>query len=240
MKLANPLYYPIAVLFGGIVMVASVRFANLPSSIAVPVSIVISTVGASLIKTIQPEPLNLDNPELERHLRSVIDSATGLIDSAQALRTEADRLLVDSDQIDLLVAVQYACDRTIELPDKIKLLAKRMSGANSLLTTNQLEREIRKVQSNLGSSSGIEKDELQKLRMELENNLQLAKQGQDARKAQVINLDRLITAQAGILQQLQNKLRTSDLHNNSQIVELQSLSDDIKDIYSNVDRLVAQ
>lgn len=240
MKLANPLIYPLSVLVGGITLVVSVRLANLPNAIAVPMAIGVATVGAGMIKTFSPERLNLGNPDLERHLKAVIDSASALIGAASALSMEADKLLTESDQIELLAAVKYACDRTIELPDEIKLLAKRMSGANSLLMVNELKREINKVQNKLRTSSGVERDELQKLRVSLENNLQLAQQGQDARKAQVINLDRLITAQAGILQQLQNKLRTSDLHNNSQVVELRSLSNDISDIYSNLNQLIAQ
>jgi hypothetical protein len=239
-SLANPLIYPLSVLVGGITLVVSVRLANLPSAIAVPMAIGVATVGAGMIKTFRPERLNLGNPDLERHLKAVIDSASALIGAASALSVEADKLLTESDQIELLAAVKYACDRTIALPDEIKLLAKRMSGANSLLMVNELKREINKVQNKLSASSGVERDELQKLKVSLENNLQLAQQGQDARKAQVINLDRLITAQAGILQQLQNKLRTSDLHNNSQVVELRSLSNDISDIYSNLNQLIAQ
>jgi uncharacterized protein (UPF0335 family) len=139
--------------------------------------------------------------------------------------------------MELFAAVQFACDRTDELPSQIRQLAQKMQGQDSLLVVKGLERQLKEAIAKSPRSTGVAKEQLDKLIESLERNLELAQQGQDARQAQVVSLSRLISDQAGILLQLQNKLRTSNLHDNQQILELQSLSEDIKNIYANVNLL---
>lgn len=49
MKLTNPLYYPVAVLVGGIALFVGVRFIQLPSVIMLPVAAGIVVAGTSYL-----------------------------------------------------------------------------------------------------------------------------------------------------------------------------------------------
>jgi len=57
MKLANPLYYPLTVAAGGVVLVLTVRFANFPIALAMPISAAIATSGAIFLKRNEPETI---------------------------------------------------------------------------------------------------------------------------------------------------------------------------------------
>ena len=239
LKLANPLNYPLAVLIGGIILFVGVRLVKLPSIVMLPTSVAIAFAGASVQKSREPERLNLGNPALERELESVKQQANKLAQKAENLRAEAEKLLTSSTQIGLLSAVQYACDRALELPAKIDQLARRLYGSDSLLSVSELQQQLGEVQTKQQRSSGIARQQLNQLSESLQRNLRLARQGQDARQAQVISLSTLITDSAGVLQQLQNRLRTSDLNNSEQIQELRSLSEELSSFQENVDLLVA-
>lgn len=240
MKFVNPLYYPWAVLAGGIALVIGVRVAALPSVVMLPVAAGIATAGASWLKSREPETFNLDNPELERELQAVRASARLLADKANALRLEAAKLLTDSFQMELLATVQYACDRADELPAKIDHLARRFQGNDSLLSVSDLQQQLVEVENKLRSSSGVSKEQLNQLAQSLQRNIQLARQGQDARQAQVVSLSTLIQDSAGVLQELQNKLRSVDLTDSAQTMELRSLSDALSSFQENVDLLVSK
>ncbi len=239
MKLANPLHYPLAILVGAIVLVIGVRIARLPSVVMLPIAAAIATAGAVVLKSQEPERL-LDNPELERELQAVRISAKALADKANALRLEAAKLLTSADQIELLAAVQYACDRAVELPAKIDHLARRMQGADSLLSIDQMQQQLAQVQTQLQSSSGVAREQRSKLATSLQRNIQLARQGTDARQAQVASLSTLILDSAGVLQTMQNRLRTADLADAGQTLELRSLSDELRIFQENVDLLVTK
>lgn len=239
MKFANPLNYPLAVLAGGIILVAGVRLANVPSVVIVPLSAAIATAGAAFLKAQEPERLNLDNPELERELLSVKQQARALADKANDLRTEASRLLTNSLQMELLTSVQFACDRASELPAKIDELARRLQGSDSLLSVAELERQLSAVDARRQTSTaGVAKDQLNQLSSSLERNIQLAQAGQDARQAQVVSLSRLILDSGGVLQSMQNQLRGINLADAEATTELQTLSDELKLFQENVDLLV--
>ncbi len=240
MKLANPLYYPLPMLIGAIALVISVRVAKLPSWVALPVAGAIALTGAALRKGQEPETLNLENPALERELIAVQQQAKQLAEKAIELRTEAARLITDSLQMDLLASVQLACDRVIELPQKIDALAPRMQGSDSLLSVEDLRRQLVGVQTRLPSSSGIVKAQLNKLAESLQHNIQLAQAGEDYRQAQVASLSTLILDSAGVLQAMQNKLRSANLADAQQSLEVRSLSDELSLFQENVDLLVSQ
>ncbi|MGF1478572.1 MAG: hypothetical protein ACFB4I_03665 [Cyanophyceae cyanobacterium] len=236
--IANPLRYPIAVLAGGIVLFVGVRLLQLPSAAMLPASAAIACLGSAFLKSREPERINLGNPALEQELQSVQQQAHRLAQQAESLRAEAEKLLTSSTQIDLLVAVQYACDRAIELPQKLARLVRRLHGADSLLSPQDLQQQLQEVQEKQRHSSGVARQQLDRLAESLRRNLTLARQGQDARQAQVISLSTLITDSAGVLQQLQNRLRTSDLQDSEQIQELRSLSEELSGFQENVDVLV--
>ncbi|MBD2460685.1 hypothetical protein H6G89_06480 [Oscillatoria sp. FACHB-1407] len=239
MPLANPLYYPFAVLIGAIALVVGVRVVNVPRVVMVPTAIVVATVGAAVLKAREPETLGLDNPELERELQEVRQQAIALVERANLFREEATRLLTTSGQIELLATVQYACDRTAELPAKIDQLVSRMHGSDSLLSVTELQQQLQEVEAKVEHSSGAARSQLVKLEASLEHNIQLARQGQDARQAQVVSLSTLILDAAGVLQALQNRLRTADLTNVTEAMELRSLSDELRATQENVDLLVS-
>jgi hypothetical protein len=237
--LANPLYYPLSMLAGAVVLFTTVRLANLPNVLAVPLAIAVATGGAALEKARQPVSL-LENPALERELNSARQMARELAVQANKLRLESNRLLMGSTQLELLSSVQYACDRAEELPSKIDQLSQQMQGADSLLAVDELQRQLKEVDSRLQSSSGIAQEQLNRLSDSLRRNIQLAQQGQDARQAQVVSLSTLILDSAGVLQSMQNQLRTADLANTSQTEELRLLSDELRQFQENIDLLVSR
>ena len=239
MKLANPLHYPLAVLAGGIVLVVGVRFLQLYSWIMLPLAGAIATTGAIALKAKESQQLNLGNPTLERELRSVKQQAQLLVEKAETLRSESEKMLTSSAQIELLTAVQYACNRALELPGKIDRLANRLHGSDSLLSVNDLQQQLAEVNAKLGKSSGLARQQLQQLAGSLENNIRLAREGQDARQAQIISLSTMVINSAGALQQLQNRLRTSDLNDSAEIQELLLLSNELKSMQENVDLLIS-
>jgi hypothetical protein len=237
MKLVNPLNYPLAIFAGGIALFCGVRLAKLPSIIIIPVAGAIAVAGSSLLANQEPETIRLENPALERELNHAKQQADLLVEKAKNLQIEAENLLSSSFQLDLLTAVQYACDRTLELPQKIEQLSSRLHGADSLLSVEELEKQLKEVYQKQKYSGGVALQQLQQLENTLKNNLVLAQEGQDAREAQVFSLVTIITESAGVLQQLQNRLRTSDLNNSEQIQELKNLSEDLKNFQDNVDLL---
>ena len=223
-KLANPIYYPLAVLLGGITLVLGVRLLAIPNLVIIPTAAVITTAGATFLKSQQPDPEKL----LEQELEGIKSQARAVALSAETLRNEANQMLTNGEfQLELLVTVQSACYRAIELPDKIAALARRLPASNSLLSAEELEQQLQQVNNQLQSSSGATRQQLVQLANSLNRNLELARRGQDTRQAQIINLQAIIQDSAGALQQLQNKLRTADLNNSEAIQELRDLSDQL-------------
>ncbi len=238
MKLVNPLNYPLAVLVGGISLIIGVRFVKFPNIIIIPMASAIAIGIAIPLDQKQSNQVNIDNPALAREIQSVKQQANLLINKAEELRNEAKQLLTSSTQLELLSSVEYACDRTNELPDKINHLSQKLQGSDSLLSTTELDRQLREVQAKKNNSSGIAREHLEQLSSSLENNIRLAQQGQDTRQAQIISLNTLVIESAGILQQLQNRLRTSDLNSFQDITQLKELSEELKNMQESVDFLI--
>lgn len=238
MKLANPLYYPLAVLAGGIVLVTGVRLVRLPGYIALPTAVAIATGLAIPLKKQAARQINLDNPALAREIKLVKQQSQLLTGKATELRSEAQRMLTSTGQLELLATVEYACDRVLELPDKVDRLAQKLQGSDSLLSPTKLTTQIAEVQAKAQQSSGVAQQQLNQLATSLKNNLKLAQQGQDARQAQVVSLATLVTESAGVLQQFQNRLRTSNLDNSAEIEDLRTISDELKNMQDNVDLLI--
>ena len=239
MKIANPLHYPLAVLCGGILCVLGVRLAQLPSWVVLPGAAIIATAGSVALKAREPENLGLGNAALERELQSVCEKVQLLTEQADALKAEATRLLTDANQMELLGTVQYACDRAHELPAKIDQLTHRLKGRDSLLSVADLQTQLTGVNAKLASSSGAAREQWAKLAHSLNRNIELAKQGEDARQAQIVSLSTLVSDAAGVLQQLQNKLRKADLSNAAEATELQTLSQEFSGFQENMELLIS-
>ena len=129
--------------------------------------------------------------------------------------------------------MEYACDRTLELPAKIELLSNKISGDDSLLSIEELEKKLANIKRKKKTAQGVAKEQLEQIAISLQRNIALAKQGESARQAQVFSLTNLITHSAGILQQLQNKFRTADLTNSEALQDLQNLSEELTTIQEN-------
>jgi hypothetical protein len=239
-KLVNPFYYPIAVLVGGVILVIGVRFLPLPNLIILPTSIVATMVGASVLKTLEPNQQKLEQKQLQQELNSIKLMAENLANQSEILRQESQKLLSKSNlQIELLAIVEQACDRSNELPEKIKQLTQNIPNNQSLLSLNDLEQQLAEVKIKLTTSSGVSREYLAELSTSLEQNITLAQTGQDIRQAQIINLQKLVQESAGCLQQLQNKLRTSDLNNSLDIQELRDLTNEFNSVQENVNILIS-
>ncbi|MEM8677478.1 MAG: hypothetical protein AAGF83_27005 [Cyanobacteria bacterium P01_G01_bin.67] len=238
MKLVNPLQYPLAVLVGGITLVIGVRLVQLPNLVVIPASVAITTGLAVPLSKRATSQIQIDNPELLREVKSIQQQSRTLCDTAETLRIEARRMLTSATQLELVSAVEYTCDRVLELPAKIDLLAGKLNGSDSLLSTEELARRIKEVERKAEKTSGVARQQLTQLAQSLRNNLDLARQGQDARQAQVVSLETMVSESAGILQQFQNRLRTSDLNNSVELNELKVLSEELKNMQDNVDLLI--
>ena len=239
MKLANPLQYPLAVLAGGIFLVGGVRLGRLPAVVAIPGAAIIATAGAAILKSREPDKVELTNKTINREFQQVRKQAVALGKRANELNEEATRLLTVSDQIELLGVVQYACDRTQELPQKIDQLALRLEGKDALLSVDELQRQLKQAELKVRNSKGVAQEQWGKLANSLKRNIALAQHGEDTRQAQLANLSTLIAESGGVLQQLQNKLRTADLTSSVAADELRELSNEFKGFQENVDVLIA-
>jgi uncharacterized membrane protein len=238
MKWVNPLYYPLSVFLGCVVLGLGVRLAKAPSIVVVPIALAVTTLSAGLLAPKTSSPQSLSNPALAQELAAIRQQAQTLARKAQDIEAEAKQLLGESSFVDLLGTVQYACDRTRELPTKIDRLAQRLQGEDSILSVTELQRQLQDVHKKLSSSSGVAQTQLSKLAESLQKNIQLAQQGQDARQAQVASLSTLIFDSVGVLQTMQNQLRTIDLGDTAQTAELQNLGHELREFQENLDLLV--
>jgi predicted transcriptional regulator len=230
--------YPLAVLAGGIFLVGGVRWLGFPSAIALPGAAAIATAGAAILKGREPESLGLDNANLERELLNARQRAHQLVVQADELQAESVKLLTSPDQVELLGIVQYACDHSRELPKKLDELAKRLSRKGAILSVEDLEGQLKEAQQKQRLSTGLAQEQWGKLVHSLNRNIELARQGEDAREAQVVNLSTLIVDAGGTLQQLQNKLRSADLNSSSQTDELRELGLELNNMQESIDLLL--
>ena len=227
-------------LAGGIVLIAGARVFNFPSFVAIPAAVATAVGGAATVKHLHPNSVELDDSELAREFAVIRQSAKDLAGKARQLLTESRQVLgTNSFQVDLMVSVEFACKRASELPQKIDAMGRRLQGKNSLLSAQELQAQLEAVNLRLAQSSGIASEHLERLATTLRNNIALARQGSDARQAQTIALSTAIQETAGVLQQLQNHLRTADLTDSNRVNELRSLSDELKGFQENVDILLA-
>jgi len=238
MKLTNPLYYPLAVLAGGVCLIVGVRLVNLPSMIILPMAAGVAAVAAGYLHYREPESFYLNNPELEQELQTVKASALALVNQANKLKLAAQRLLTDAFHVELLAAIEISCDRAVQVPEKIDHLAQGLQASNTQLSVSELQQQLTQVQDKLSSSSGVAQQHLQQLAASLQRNIKLAEEGQDIRLAQIVSLSTQVQDYAGVLQRLQTKLYSSDLTDAEQINQLQLLSEEMVSLQESVYFLV--
>lgn len=235
MKLVNPFDYPISILISGVILVAGIRFIGLPNLVVLPTTAIISVASATVLKSREPDAENLANRELKQELEVISELAKSLAKKANILRQEANQLLGgEGFQMDLLVTVQSVCNSAIELPQKIAEVSRKLPNNEVLLSVEDLQKQLLAVRNKQKSSSGVSKQYLQQLATSLQRNIELAKAGKDTRQAKIFSLHQMVQDSAGLLQQLENKLRTVNLNNSEEIQELRNLSDELNSYQDNI------
>lgn len=235
MKLVNPFDYPISILISGVILVAGIRFIGLPNLVVLPTTAIISVASATVLKSREPDAENLANRELKQELEVISELAKSLAKKANILRQEANQLVgAEGFQMDLLVTVQSVCNSAIELPQKIAEVSRKLPNNEVLLSVEDLQKQLLEVRNKQKSSSGVSKQYLQQLATSLQRNIELAKAGKDTRQAKIFSLHQMLQDSAGLLQQLENKLRTVNLNNSEEIQELRNLSDELNSYQDNI------
>ncbi|WP_414543263.1 hypothetical protein [Nostoc sp. CCY0012] len=240
MKLANPLYYPLSVLIGSIVLFIGVRLVQLPNQIIIPLSIGISLFFANFFQYREPKYFELDNPELEQEITAVQIAALTLANRANELRLEAKNLLTIAEHERLLATIERSCDRAIELPGKIRNIVWYLYGSNSLVSVGSLQRQLTEIQQKkMRLNSGyLEKQHLSKLAENIKRNIKLAKKGEDTRLSRIFTIYHLIEDYTVILERYDDKLSDANLINLEELQELQLLGDELKSLEEIIDLLV--
>lgn len=235
MNIVNPLSAPLAVLVAGLLLVGGSRLVGLPFWAMLPVAVV---VAFALAPFLQPKPKSpTADPGLDRELATARERATELAQKANGFYSEATRLLTAPGQVEALAIVQYARSRVQELPARVQQLADRFQGGGSLLSVQELEGQLQEVERQARGYSGLARGQYDQLATSLRRNIGLAREGQDARLAQVTAINTLILDTAGALQTMQNRLRTVEL---PQMDELRSLDEQLTALSTNVDLLVGE
>jgi hypothetical protein len=137
-----------------------------------------------------------------------------------------------------VTAIQFTCDRAIELPDKLDRLAQHMQIQTSRVSIADMQAQLAAVeaQQQTIADNGVQ-TALEKISESLRRALQLVQEGQDARQVQVASLSGLILDFLGLLQEVQIKLRATT-QTEAAMLELRSLSEQLGMFQENVDRLM--
>lgn len=236
LRWVNPLHYPLAMLGAGICLVLGVRIAKAPAVLVLPISGALAVGGAMVLAKDSPSSTTVP---LRPELQTLISQAEDLKVKSEKLRQEAQNLLSGTTQVELLGAVQYACDRAQQLPPKLQTLSKQLNQTDVLLSEKDLQKQLGQVKQRIATSQGNAQHQLKELAQRLERNIELARQGADAQQSQLIALSGLVIDAGGVLQQLQTRLRTADLSSSKATAELQALSAEFNQYQDNVDLLLA-
>jgi len=228
--LVNPLHHPTAIFGAALVLVVGVRLFALPRWLMLLVAVGIALGGSWVLHWRERQQSPLDDGALSREIRELRQQVGFLVQAAQKVQAQASRLLVDAPDLDLLVAVQEVCNQVQTLPQAVDQRVQRLyqTRFDGVLSVEDLEKQlaqVRRQKRRVGQLAGAQLDQLEAT---LVRNIQYAQMGQDTCIAQVTALMTLIQNTAGILQQLQNQLRTFDIHNQQQLQELRSLSETLQ------------
>lgn len=236
MQLANPFSFPLAILAGVVVMTAGIRLLQLPQVLVLPVATGVALGTASLRKTQQPPSWGLSDPDLEVDLQVTAQRAQQLVKLSTNLRQEGTQTLTQVEHIDLLVALQLTCDRVQSLPMRVDQLAKRLQH-QQLLSLTDLQQQRQQAQARAEKSTGLIREQLNRMVASLDQNIHLVEQGQDSRRAQVANFSTLLLDMAGLLQALQNQMKNTPL-TVADLQEMQALTQELRNLADTVDQWV--
>lgn len=237
-KLTNPFDYPLAILVGGIVLVAGVRFLKTPNLLILPTAAIVATATAMYCKSREPDPEKSARREVERELTNLKASGQSLAEKAEAVRREAGQLLGhEADYLELLVRIEEACSLIADIPHRIEELERRLPRSEAVLSLAKLEADLDSARARLTNSTGIARQQAGELVESLERNLELVRTSGSVNLAKLLNLRVTIENTAGILQELQNKIRLSSRPNRERVREVEELCDRLRSAGSNLDIL---
>ncbi len=242
MPLINPLHYPTAIFCAALVLVVGVRVFWLPRWLMLVVAVVIALGGSWLLHWREAQHLPLADPALSREIRELRQQVAFLVQAAQQVQAQAARLLVDAPDLDLLVAVQEVCQQVQSLPQAVEQRVQQLyqTDYDAVLSVADLEKQlaqVRRQKQRVGQLAGAQ---LEQLEATLVRNLEYARMGQDTRIAQITALMTLVQNTAGILQQLQNQLRTFDIQNQEQLQHVHRLSETLQGFEQQMTMLVTR
>jgi len=228
--LINPLHYPTAIFCAALVLVVGVRVFWLPRWLM----LLVALAGSYLLYQRERQRFPLADPALSRELRELRQQVAFLVQAA--------RLLVDAPDLDLLVAVQEVCQQVQSLPQAVERRVQQLyqTDYDAVLSVADLEKQlaqVRRQKQRVGQLAGAQLDQLEAT---LVRNLEYARMGEDTRIAQITALMTLVQNTAGILQQLQNQLRTFDIQNQEQLQHLHRLSETLQGFEQQMTMLVTR
>ncbi|WP_448379778.1 hypothetical protein [Gloeomargarita sp.] len=229
MLLINPLPYPTAIFGAALVLVVGVRVFWLPRWLM----LVVALAGSYLLYQRERQRFPLADPALSREIRELRQQVAFLVQAA--------RLLVDAPDLDLLVAVQEVCQQVQNLPQAVEQRVQQLyqTDYDAVLSVADLEKQlaqVRRQKQGVGQLAGAQLDQLAAT---LVRNLAYAQMGPDTRIAQITALVTLVPNTAGILQQLQNQLRTFDIQNQEQLHQLHHLNETLQGFEQQMTMLVS-
>lgn len=237
-KLTNPFDYPLAILVGGIVLVAGVRFLKTPNLVILPTAAIVATATAVYCKSREPDPEKSARREVEKELTSLKASGQSLAEKAEAVRRETGQLLgQEADYLELLVRIEEACSSMADIPHRLEELERRLPRSAAVLSLAKLEADLDSARARLTNSTGIARQQAGELVESLERNLELVRTSGSVNLAKLLNLRVMIENTAGILQELQNKIRLSSRPDRERVREVEELCDRLRGARSNLDIL---
>ncbi|TRU81664.1 MAG: hypothetical protein EWV76_20985 [Microcystis novacekii Mn_MB_F_20050700_S1] len=237
-KLTNPFNYPLAILVGGIVLVAGVRFLKTPNLVILPTAAIVATATAMYCQSREADPEKSARREVERELTNLKASGQSLAEKAGAVRREAGQLLGhEADYLELLVRIEEACSSSAAIPHRLEELERRLPRSEAVLSLAKLEADLDSACARLTNSTGIARQQAGELVESLERNLELVRTSGSVNLAKLLNLRVTIENTAGILQELQNKIRLSSRPNSERVREVEELCDRLRSAGSNLDIL---
>jgi vacuolar-type H+-ATPase subunit I/STV1 len=238
-KLTNPFDYPIAILVGGIVLVVGVRFWRVPNLVILPGAAIVATATALSLKSREPDPEKAELQDVERELTNLKASGRSVAEKAAAVRSEAGQLLGhDGDYLELLVRIEEVCSPIAEIPTRIEALGQRLPQNNSVLSLAELEADLHSAHALLVNATGVARQQAEELVESLEKNRELAKTGSSVNLAKLLNLRVILQNTAGILQELQNKIRLLNRPDLDRVREVEELCERLQSTGSNLDILI--
>ncbi len=228
MLLINPLPYPTAIF--GAALVVGVRVFWLPRWLM----LVVALAGSYLLYQRERQRFPLADPALSREIRELRQQVAFLVQAA--------RLLVDAPDLDLLVAVQEVCQQVQNLPQAVEQRVQQLyqTDYDAVLSVADLEKQLAQVRRQKQAVGQLAGAQLDQLAATLVRNLAYAQMGQDTRIAQITALVTLVPNTAGILQQLQNQLRTFDIQNQEQLHQLHHLNETLQGFEQQMTMLVSR